>query len=136
MSSSSTKKVKPESDGDNLNESFPSYSFEIISDIFLGIVLGVLVNTVSSLLALKLNWSKFTLVTFQFALITIILYIMKIDSKYLYSSWKGHTSYGIMFTTVFLAVQKNVIIFFEDVYKSAEKKLGIPQGLSQPRSAQ
>ncbi|XWV24465.1 hypothetical protein QJ856_gp0021 [Tupanvirus deep ocean] len=110
---------------DNINESFFKYSFEVISDIILGVVLGVTVNIAADFIAIKLGLPRIGLIIVQIFLICLVLYIMKIDSKYLYESWKGQTNYGIVFTAVFLAVQRNIIRFFEDIYIEETKSIGI-----------
>lgn len=99
-----------------LDESFLHYAFEIIADIALGVFLGVLVNMFTNFIAEIFKLPRLAKIAVQLALIICVLYVMKIDSKYLYKSWKGQTSYGIIFTAVFLAVQRNLITFFQDIY--------------------
>jgi len=101
-------------------ESFPMYAFEVTADIVLAVLLGVAVNQFTNWVAHKLRIGKYSKLIIQLILIILILYIMKIDSKYLYQSWKGQTNYGIIFTAVFLAVQKNVTMFMEDVFVEKE----------------
>ena len=43
---------------------------------------------------------------------------MKMDSSQLYRSWRGKLDYGIVFTTVFIAVQKNIAIFMVQILSS------------------
>lgn len=97
-------------------ETFPMYAFEIIADIILAILLGVAVNQLSDWFGKKFNLPKYGKLLIQLFLIILVFYIMKIDSRYLYESWKGQTNYGIIFTSVFLAVQKNAVSFIEDIY--------------------
>jgi uncharacterized membrane protein YvlD (DUF360 family) len=101
---------------DDFAETFPAYAFEVVSDIILGIVLGISVNMFVNYVGKILHLPVQIKLLFQLFIIIAVLYIMKIDSKYLYSSWKGQTSYGIIFTTVFFAVQKNMVQLFEVLY--------------------
>ncbi len=105
---------------DDFKESFPMYAFEVTSDIVLAVLLGVAVNQITNIISKYFGLPKFAKIILQLALIIIVLYIMKIDSKYLYGSWKGQTGYGIIFTAVFLSVQKNMVKFLEDVYIEEE----------------
>ena len=107
------------------NESFFVYSFEVVADVILAVFLGIIVNMIADYIGKFFNLPFCAILIVQLILISLVLYIMKIDSKYLYSSWKGQTNYGIIFTSVFLAVQKNMIKFFENMYLENEKKIGI-----------
>ena len=104
----------------NFMESFPRYALEVTSDIVLAILLGVTVNQVSNWIGKTFKLPYYGKMIVQLILIILVLYIMKVDSQYLYQSWKGQTSYGIIFTAVFLAVQKNVMVFIENVYIEEE----------------
>lgn len=106
---------KPPTGSDEFMESFPLYAFEIVADMVLAILLGLSVNGVSNFVERNLGLPKYGKISVQMALIIIVLYIMKIDSKYLYPSWKGQTGYGIIFTAIFLAVQKNITSFVENI---------------------
>lgn len=98
---------------EELDESFGLYAFEIIADIILGIALGLTVNKVSNRLSNFLNLNVYLKYGFQLLLNIGVLYILKVDSKYLYTSWKGKTSYGIIFTAMFIASQKNLTKLLE-----------------------
>ena len=111
----------PANEAEPLNETFFMYTFEVAADIVLGVVLGVSVNICADFIGKVFNLNRIGILLVQFMLICIVLYIMKIDSKYLYQSWKGQTSYGIIFTAVFLAVQKNMISFFADIFVEENK---------------
>lgn len=102
---------------DKFVESYPAYAFEITADIVLAVLLGIGVNKLTNVIAKHFGLHIYAKLLLQLVFIITILYIMKIDSKYLYSSWKGQTNYGIIFTAIFLAVQKNVTKFLEDIYK-------------------
>ena len=108
-----------------LNESFIQYTFEIATDILLGVVLGVIVNMVADYVGKILHLPRYGVLVVQFFLICGVLYLLKVDSKYLSQSWKGQTSYGIVFTAVFLAVQKNLINFFGDIYLDINNTTGM-----------
>lgn len=110
---------------DELNESFFAYALEIVADMALGMFLGVMVNIISDKIAWLFKLPRIAKLIVQIFLITVVLYIMKVDSKYLYSSWRGQTSYGIVFTAVFLASQKNIVQLFEDIYIEEENRIGI-----------
>lgn len=105
--------------------SYPVYALEIITDILLGVIAGVTVNICANSVGRLLGLNRIGILIVQLFLITIVLYIIKIDSKYLYSTWKGETNYGIVFTAVFFAVQKNMMSFFEDIYIEEEDRIGI-----------
>ena len=96
--------------------SFGYYAFEIISDIVLGVILGVLLNAFVDYLGQILNMPFYAIIILQVFLIIVVLYYLKVDSIHLYAAWRGQAGYGIIFTSVFLAVQKNIIIFFEKIY--------------------
>lgn len=108
---------------DNIEESFFEYSYEFIADITLGATLGIIINKIADLVGNYLNLPFYAIIIFQLFLICLILYIMKVDSKYLYKSWKGQTNYGIIFMSVFLAVQRNMVKFFEDIYSKEKDKM-------------
>ena len=112
--------IKKFQEQDDFNESFPRYAFEIVADMLLAITLGIVINTITNFLAKLFNLSIYVKIVVQLVLIILVLYIMKIDSKYLYSSWKGQTSYGIIFTAIFLATQKNIALFLEEIYSKFE----------------
>ncbi|AEQ33047.1 hypothetical protein [Acanthamoeba polyphaga mimivirus] len=105
---------------ENFEESIFGYTFEIIADIFLGLVLGIGINVFVDHIGELLHLSFLVKIIIQLMFIIVILYFLKIDSNQLYSSWKGHTSYGIIFTSVFIASQRNLIKLFDEVYKSLE----------------
>jgi len=106
---------------------FPKYALEIIADIFLGIVLGLSVNFFVDYLGKKFGLKFYAKLIIQIILIILVLYVMKVDSKYLYESWKGETSYGIIFTSIFLAVQKNLMHFLEYIFTKGEKQFNIAE---------
>ena len=108
--------ITPETSDSDFIESFPRYAFEVVADIVLAVLLGVAVNQISNWIAKSFHLPKYGKLIIQIILIILVLYIMKIDSKYLYNSWKGQTNYGIIFTAVFLAVQKNVTSFMDNVF--------------------
>ncbi len=110
---------------EDLNENFFQYTFEIAADIILGIVLGTIVNTCANYIGRVFGLNRICILIVQFFFICIVLYFMKIDSRYLYHTWRGQTNYGIVFTAVFLASQKNMIKLFEDIYNEEENKIGI-----------
>ena len=117
---SDSNKIIPPANRDEFLEGFPQYTFEVLADIVLAILLGITVNKLTNHIAKYLGLNKYAKLVVQLVLIIIVLYIMKIDSKYLYASWKGETSYGIVFTTVFFAIQKNLTSFVEDIYTEDE----------------
>ncbi|AZL89105.1 hypothetical protein QKC54_gp0736 [Megavirus baoshan] len=108
--------IKPKT----FEQSILGYTFEVISDIFLGIVLGIGINILVDYIGELLHLSFLVKIIIQFMFIVLILYFLKIDSSQLYSSWRGHTSYGIIFTSVFIATQRNLVKLFNEVYKSLE----------------
>lgn len=110
---------------DEFKESFPHYALEVVIDIFLGIFLGLMINTLVNYLGKKLGLSRIIKFIIQLFLIIIVLYFLKIDSVHYLKSWRGQTSYGIVFVAVFLAVQANMIHFFEDIWIEDENRIGI-----------
>jgi uncharacterized membrane protein (Fun14 family) len=105
--------------------SFPHYALEIITDVGLGVILGLSVNIATNFIGRIFKLNRVGILLVQLCLITIVLYVIKIESKHLYSSWKGKTDYGIIFISVFMASQKNVVRFFEDVYVEEENNIGL-----------
>lgn len=110
------QKIKND-ESDEMHETFVQYAFEIIADIVLGICLGLVVNVCADYIGNIFNLPLSAKITVQLFLIVVVLYLMKIDSRYLYASWKGHTGYGIIFMTVFMAVQNNMIKLFDRLEK-------------------
>ncbi len=110
---------------ENINESFFSYTMEITLDIILGLVLGLFVNMVADFIGKIFGMNLIGILIIQFILICLVLYILKVDSKYLYKAWKGQTSYGIVFTVVFFAVQKNIVKFFDYVISEERSNKGL-----------
>ena len=106
---------RPPPDKNEFIESFPLYAFEIVADMVLAIILGLGVNGIANFIGKSVGIHRYGKLSVQLFLIIIVLYIMKIDSKYLYPSWKGQTGYGIIFTAIFLAVQKNITSFVENI---------------------
>lgn len=114
-----TDKILP-TNSNNFIESFPRYAFEVVADIVLAVLLGIAINQISNWIGKTFKLPKYGKLIVQLILIILVLYIMKVDSKYLYASWKGQTNYGIIFTAVFLAVQKNVMGFMQDIFVENE----------------
>ena len=120
------KNVPPNDDNNGkVKESFPTYALEVITDIGLGVFAGLTVNICADFIGSVFKLNRIGILIVQLFLITVVLYIIKVDSRYLYSTWKGETNYGIIFTAVFLAVQRNMVKFFEDVYIEQENRIGI-----------
>lgn len=92
------------------------YSIELTVDILLGVVLGIIINKLADFIGQKLQLDFYSKMFIQLILIIIVLYFMKIESKYLYKSWYGDQSYGIVFTSIFLSSQRNIARFIEKVY--------------------
>lgn len=105
--------------------SFPVYALEVVTDIGLGIIAGLSVNICADFIGKIFGLKYIGVIIVQLFLITIVLYMIKIDTRYLYSTWRGETSYGIIFMAVFLAVQKNMIKLFENIYLEEENRFGI-----------
>lgn len=96
-------------------ESFFEYSIEVITDIVFGIFLGVLVNLTSDYMQRWFNLSLYAKCVVQILFIIIVLYFMELISPYLYRS-REDTSYGIIFTLVFIAVQPNMSHMFGTIF--------------------
>jgi len=97
------------------NESFFEYTIEVITDISLGIFLGVLVNFASNYMRRCFNLSRYATYVVQILFIVIVLYLMELASPYLYQS-RENESYGIVFTLVFFAIQPNIAQMFGTVF--------------------
>ena len=110
---------------DRFKESFAHYAFEFLIDFFLAVFLGICVNTIANYLGKKLGLSFIVKFIIQLFLIIIVLYMLKIDSIRYLRSWRGQTSYGIVFVSVFLAVQANIIRFLENIWLEDENRVGI-----------
>lgn len=95
---------------------FPRYALELIVDTALGIFLGILIDKSANAIGSYLELSDPVKLSIQFFLIILVLYIMKINSKYFYESWHGPAGYGIIFIAVFLASQKNLTKLMLDIY--------------------
>ena len=69
------------------NVTFPVYALEIVTDIALGVICGLAVNVTADFLGGMFGLNKMGVLIIQLFLITIVLYIIKSDSRYLYSTW-------------------------------------------------
>lgn len=105
--------------------SFFSYGVDILFDIILGIVLGVFINVIMDYISRILNLPFYATIIIQVFLIICVLYIMKVDSRYLYSTWRGANNYGILFTTSFIATQGNIVKFFEKIWNTENNTFGV-----------
>ena len=88
---------------------FVSYSAEVLVDVALGVISGILVDTLVRGLERSLHWPSVVLVIVQLFGICLVLYFLEEGSDRLTSSWRGANNYGIVFVTVFLASQSNVV---------------------------
>jgi predicted PurR-regulated permease PerM len=118
------KKHKTDSDGPG--QSFISYGTGILLDIVLGILLGIFVNTVVDFFAKTFNMPFYAAIILQILFIICVLYLMKVDSKYLYATWRGgRDNYGILFTAAFLGVQSNIVKFLEEIWNDEDATFNI-----------
>lgn len=108
--------VEEKKEKKKFNDSFVKYSLQASADIILAVVLGIGVNVVADFFISQFNLSLYAGIILQIFLIIVVLYFMKVISNKLYSSWNGHSQYGIMFMVFFFATQKNVINFFRNIY--------------------
>lgn len=106
---------------DNKKISFPVYALEIIVDIGFGIFMGLTVNFLANYIISLLGLNGYAVFIVQLFLITVVLYFIKIDTRYLYSTRNGEATYGIIFITVFFSVQKNMANFFTKIQSKTEK---------------
>lgn len=97
-------------------ENFIFYSFEIAADVVIGILLGFIVNKATDYLADAFNLNVLAKIILQFLLICVVLYVLKVESDKLYSTWEGSSNYGIIFIAAFLSVQKNLVMLWEYIY--------------------
>ena len=104
--------------------SFPIFFLEVVSDILIGVGLGLFVNMISTFIGKLFGLKKIGTIIIQLLMISLVLYMIKVDSRYLFSTWEGEADYGIIFTAVFLAVQPNMINFFTDIYHIVDDKFG------------
>lgn len=98
------------------SENFIFYSFEIASDVVFGLILGVIVNYITNYLSAAFKLNTLAKIFLQFMLICTVLYIMKVESDKLYTTWQGSSNYGIMFIAAFLSTQKNLLLLYEHLY--------------------
>jgi F0F1-type ATP synthase assembly protein I len=113
-------------DKDGPGQSFFSYATGILLDLVLGVLLGIFVNTVVDFFAKTFNMPFYVAIILQILFIICILYLMKVDSKYLYTTWRGgRDNYGILFTAAFLGVQSNIVKFLEDIWSDEDASFNI-----------
>lgn len=112
-------------DDDVFRESFPHYTTEILSDIVLGCVLGIFVNTLANIIGRDVGADRNGVLAIQLALIIVVMYILKVDSRYLNRTWRGSTDYGVIFTVVFLSTQRNVALVFNDILAAQINNFGL-----------
>ena len=108
--------------------SFAFYAIDTIIDLSMGILLGYLVNTLADKIAATIRLGRYTRLIIQIMISIVLLYSIKHYSRQLFShspasisdlyrSWRGPNDYGIVFISMFLASQKNLIDFLEYIYK-------------------
>ena len=112
------------SNPNKFSEPYYEYALELVVDIVLGIVLGLGVNILANYIGRIFNLSKSGKLIVQLILISIVLYVLKVDSEYLHLSWQGNTSYGIVFVSIFFASQHNLYEFFMNIFVWQEKYFG------------
>lgn len=96
--------------------SFIRYTVDLTLDAALGVVLGLLVDKITDIIAFHLKLNYVSKIILQLLLIVIVFYYLKVESKYLYESSLGDTAYGIIFPALFLASQKNLFNFIDQLH--------------------
>ena len=112
---------------DNETCTYPVFVFRILVDIALGIIGGLVVNIFADYISNMFNLNGFARLFIQFILITLVLYIIKLNGRHLTATWQGEGSFGIIFLTVFLIIQKNFVKFLENIYIEEERRIGIKE---------
>lgn len=112
----------------NSNTSNDKYNYiEFISlislDIFLGLMLGLTVNYLANYIGRIFKLNTITILIIQIIISVNVLYLVKIflERYRLNSTWLGPTGYGVVFISVFIAVQINLTQFFENIDKFSTK---------------
>lgn len=95
---------------------FISYCMQIGADVVLGVILGLAVNYLSTIVAEVLEIGSMGMYAIQFAFICAVLWFMKVESNYLYSTWEGSAGYGVVFMAFFIGVQYNMYLLFGEIY--------------------
>jgi hypothetical protein len=96
-------------------ESFPKYTFHMIYNGALSIILGVVINKTSDFFGEKLGLNFTQLIIIQIFLNICVLYLLKLKQKHIYHP-EGDTIYGIMFAALFIGSQRNLLAMIEKVY--------------------
>lgn len=91
-----------------MNVSYKTYATSLSFDCILGIVLGLIVNKVANYIVDKLNLSSHVGMVLQLFLIINVLYLVKLNSPHLHSTWHATNAYGIVFLAFFLGSQSNL----------------------------
>lgn len=91
-----------------MNTTYKTYVMDITLDCALGVVLGLVVNKISTYISEKLNLNSFMAIIVQLIIVINVLYLMKYNSTFLYPSWQGDNSHGIIFTSFFIGSQDNI----------------------------
>lgn len=104
----------------SMDKNFSNFVIEMILDIVMGIGLGIFIDNTSTMLASLFNLTPVFHFILQATMIIVTLYLLKKNSKYLFDAWDGPSAYGILFISLFLASQKNLIIFIEMLYSRYE----------------
>lgn len=104
---------------------FTAYTVEVLSDIFLGLTCGVLVDLLVKSLAREFSLSPIVVSTIQVFAICIVLYLMMKGSEHLTPSWHGSRNYGIVFITVFFASQANLVQFVNWIGETEDDLLDV-----------
>lgn len=94
---------------------FLTYSLELFIDGATGLFLGLMVNYFSDWLQCTFGFDDLIKIILQIVLITLTLYIIKITIRKLFRSWRKETDYGIVFVSLFLASQRNIVKFVASI---------------------
>lgn len=91
-----------------MNTPYKNYVTDITLDCVLGVVLGLIVNKIATYIIKKFKLNTFMGMIVQLVLIVNVLYLVKYNSKFLYPTWQGINSHGVIFTSFFIGSQDNV----------------------------
>lgn len=103
-------------ENENKNITYPKYAVSVVSDMALGLICGITVNTMSNIIGEVTKIGTIGTVIVQIFLVTVVLYVVTIDASYFRFEPSAEINYDIVFVAVFLSVQKNITSFLSDIY--------------------
>lgn len=102
--------------------SLVEHGTEMIFDIFIGAMSGIVIEYIADVLRRKLGYSRYISMFIQILLMVFVLHEYKSLKIWQLRSWEGQYDYGILFTSMLLASQRNLSNTISDIHGKFYKK--------------